>query len=49
MVIVLVTGSKFAGSNPADSDAFLRVTEVRSMTFFGGEVNYSCRKFLWHV
>jgi hypothetical protein len=29
---------RFAGSNPAENDGFLRAIKVRSMTSFGGEV-----------
>jgi hypothetical protein len=38
---------RFAGSNPAEDDGFLRVIKIRSMTSFGGEVKPSvpCRRF----
>jgi hypothetical protein len=46
-----LTGPRFAGSYPADSNGFLRVVEFRSTTSFGGEVkpSISCRKILRHV
>jgi hypothetical protein len=38
---------RFAGSNPAEDDGFLRVIKIRSTTSFGGEVKPSvpCRRF----
>jgi hypothetical protein len=47
MVIVLTTGPKFAGSNPAENVRFLRaIKSVNSTNSFGGEVKLSvqCRK-----
>jgi hypothetical protein len=48
VVIVLATGPKFAGSNPAEGNVFLK---IRSTTSFGREVNpsVSSRKILRHV
>jgi hypothetical protein len=41
---------RFAGSNPAEDDGFLRVIKVCSMTSFGGEVKPLVPCFdLWHV
>jgi hypothetical protein len=39
---------RFAGSNPAEGDGFLRAIKLRSTTSFGGEVKPSvlCRKIL---
>jgi hypothetical protein len=39
VVACLPLDPKFAGSNPAEDDGFLRVIKVRSTTSFGGEVN----------
>jgi hypothetical protein len=42
---------RFAGSNPAQNDGFLRVVKIRSMTSFGREVKPAAlrRKILRHV
>jgi hypothetical protein len=42
---------RFAISNPAVDDGFLRLIEYRSSTSFGGEVkqSVSCRSILRHV
>jgi hypothetical protein len=49
MVIVLSIGPK--GSNPAESDGFLRAIKIRSTTSFGGKVKQSvpCHTILRHV
>jgi hypothetical protein len=53
MVIVgcLPLYARFAGSNPAENDGFLRTIKVRSTTSFGGKVYpwALCRKTLCHV
>jgi hypothetical protein len=36
MVSVLPLGPRFAGSNPAEGDEFLRATKIRSKRSFGG-------------
>jgi hypothetical protein len=47
VVACLPLDPRFAGSNPAEDDGFLRVIKIRSMTSFGGEVKPSvaCRRF----
>jgi hypothetical protein len=42
---------RFAGSNPAQCDGFLRAIKIPSMPSFGGEVKPSapCSKILRHV
>jgi hypothetical protein len=42
---------RFASSNPAEDDGFLRAMKVRITYPFGGEVKPSapCRKSLWRV
>jgi hypothetical protein len=42
---------RFAGSNPAEMDGFLRDIKIRNMTSFGGEAKPSApyRKILRHV
>jgi hypothetical protein len=42
---------RFAGSNPAEDDGFLREIKILSMTSFGGQVKTSalCREILRHV
>jgi hypothetical protein len=42
---------RFAGSNAAKDDGFLRAIKIHSTTSFGGEVKQSvpCRKILRHV
>jgi hypothetical protein len=47
VVACLPLGPRFAGSNPAEDDGFLRVIKFRSTTSFGGEVKPSvpCRRF----
>jgi hypothetical protein len=42
---------RFAGSNPAEGNGFLRVINIRSVTSFGVAVNPSvpCPKILRHV
>jgi hypothetical protein len=42
---------RFAGSNPAEDNGFLRVIKIRSTTSFVGELKLSvpCRKILRHV
>jgi hypothetical protein len=41
---------RFAGSNPADHDGFLRVIKIRNTTYFEGEVKLSAScEFLRHV
>jgi hypothetical protein len=41
---------RFAGSNPAEDDGFLRAIKIHSTTSFGGEVKPQapCRKILRH-
>jgi hypothetical protein len=41
MVARLPLDPRFAVSNPADDDGYLRVIEIRSTTSFGGEVKPS--------
>jgi hypothetical protein len=50
MVIVLAIGTKVRGSNPAESNGYLRVIKICSMTSFGGAVNPLApyRKILQH-
>jgi hypothetical protein len=45
------SGPRFAGSNLAKSDGFLREVEMCSMMSFGGEAKPAapCHKILWHV
>jgi hypothetical protein len=38
VVACLPLDPRFAGSNPAEDDRFLRVIKIRSTTSFGGEV-----------
>jgi hypothetical protein len=47
VVVCLPLGPRFAGSNPAEDDGFLRVIKIRNTTSFGGEVKSSvpCRRF----
>jgi hypothetical protein len=47
VVAFLPLDPRFAGSNPAEDDGFLRVIKIRSTTSFGGEVKPSapCRRF----
>jgi hypothetical protein len=47
----LTSCSWFAGSNPAESDGFLKATKICSLTSFRGKVkpSASCHKFLRHV
>jgi hypothetical protein len=42
---------EFSGSDPTESDGFLRVTIIRSTTYFGGEIKPSApfRKILRNV
>jgi hypothetical protein len=42
---------RFARSNPAEDDGFLKATKIRSRTSFGGDVKPSvpCPKILRHV
>jgi hypothetical protein len=42
---------RFAGSNQAKDNGFLRTIKIGSMTSFGGEVKLvvPCREILWHV
>jgi hypothetical protein len=42
---------RFAGSDPAEEDGFLKTNKIRSTTSFGGEVKplVPCRKTLRHV
>jgi hypothetical protein len=51
MVIVLPLDPRFVGSNPAESDGFLRTIKIRGTNSFGGEVKPSApfRKILWYV
>jgi hypothetical protein len=39
------------GSNPAEDDEVLRAIQIRSTTFFGGEIKPTipCRKILQHI
>jgi hypothetical protein len=48
---VLALDPKFAVSNPAEDDTFLRVIKVSSPTSFGGEVKplVPCHEILCHV
>jgi hypothetical protein len=48
---VLATGTRFAGSNPAEDDEFLRTIKIRRKNSFGGEVEPTlpCCKILRHV
>jgi hypothetical protein len=39
MVIMIATGPKFAGSNPAECDVFLRAIQIRSKTSFPGPMS----------
>jgi hypothetical protein len=41
VVACLPLDPRFAGSNPADDDGFLRVIKIHSATSFGGEVKPS--------
>jgi hypothetical protein len=43
----LSLNSRFAGSNPAEGDEFLRAIKICSATSFGGEVKSlaTCRRF----
>jgi hypothetical protein len=47
VVIVLAIGPKFAGSDPAQDDGFLRAIQICSTTSFGGEIKQAvpCCKF----
>jgi hypothetical protein len=47
VVACLPVDLRFAGSNPAEDDGFLRVIKIRSATSFGGEIKPSvpCRRF----
>jgi hypothetical protein len=47
VVACLPPDPRFAGSNPAEDNGFLRVIKIRSTTSFGGEVKSSvpCRRF----
>jgi hypothetical protein len=51
IVIVLAIGPKVRGFKPAESDGFLRAIEIRSTTFFGGELKPLApyHKILWHI
>jgi hypothetical protein len=51
VVVCLKLDPKFASSNPAEDDAFLRAIKIRSTTSFGEEMKPSvpCRKILRHV
>jgi hypothetical protein len=51
VVTCLPLHPRFAGSNPADDDEFLRELRIRSTTSYGGEVKPSvpCRKILQRV
>jgi hypothetical protein len=39
VIACLPLDTRFAGSNPAEDDGFLRVIKIRSTTSFGGEVS----------
>jgi hypothetical protein len=41
VVVCLPLDPRFAGSNPAEGDGFLRVIKIRSTTSFKGEVKPS--------
>jgi hypothetical protein len=47
----LTLNLRFAGSNPAEDDGFLRVIKITSTTSFGGDVKPSspCGKILRHA
>jgi hypothetical protein len=47
VVACLPLDPRFAGSNPAEDDGFLRVIKIRSTPSFGGEGKSSvpCRRF----
>jgi hypothetical protein len=51
VVIVLPLDPRFVGSNPAESDGFLRTIKIRGTNSFGGEVKPSAPfpKILWYV
>jgi hypothetical protein len=51
VVACLPLDPRFGGSNPADSDGFLRAIKVRGTTSFRGAVKPSvpCRHSLRHV
>jgi hypothetical protein len=42
---------RFAGSNPAEDDGFLRAIKIYSTTSFGGDIKLSVpsHKILWHL
>jgi hypothetical protein len=48
VVVFLPLDPRFAGSNLAEDDGFLRVIKIHSTTSFGGEVKLSvpCRRFM---
>jgi hypothetical protein len=48
VVFVLSVGPNFAGSNPADTDGFLRAIKFLGTTSFGREVKppFPCRRML---
>jgi hypothetical protein len=41
VIACLPLDPRFAGSNPAEDDGFLRVIKIRGTTSFGGEVKSS--------
>jgi hypothetical protein len=47
VIACLPLDPRFAGSNPAEDNEFLRVIKIRSTTSIGGEVKSSvpCRRF----
>ena len=47
VVIILVSGSEFAGSNPAGVDEFFQSVKILSMSSFGKKVKpfVPCRSF----
>jgi hypothetical protein len=51
VVVGLQLDPKFAGSNAAEDDGFLRAIKIHSTTSIGGEVKPSipCRKILLYV
>jgi hypothetical protein len=51
VMVCLLLGPRFSGSNPAEDDGFLRAIKFQSILSFGGEVKPEtpCRKILRHV